>query len=137
MDTLLRYNYYVDNMPVEDVASLQTYLQQGILSKISYPHNKPQIDPLMDEANNSFIRLQNEVLFRDMLKNGGDSQKMFSKEIKLDFKKKTPIPKFGRLQFKKDKDVSVVNFGKILKTDAKSFDEKFKAFGMASLYSTK
>ena len=33
-----------------------------------------------------------------MLKNGGDSQKMFSKEIKLDFKKKKVYPKFGRIQ---------------------------------------
>jgi hypothetical protein len=31
----------------------------------------------------------------------------------------------------------VLNLGKIIKTDAKTFDEKFKAFGLASLYSSK
>lgn len=92
------------------------------MDKISFPYNKPQIDPLIDEANNSFIRLQNEVFFRDMLRSGGDSQKMFSKEIKLDFKKKKVCPKFGRLQIKKEKDVSIINFSKIIKTETKSFD---------------
>ena len=33
--------------------------------------------------------------------------------------------------------MSVINFSKIVKTETKSFDEKFKDFGMASLYSTK
>jgi hypothetical protein len=37
------------------------------MDKISYPYNKSQIDPLMDEINNNFIRLQNEVLFKTML----------------------------------------------------------------------
>ena len=31
----------------------------------------------------------------------------------------------------------VLNLGKVLKTEAKTFDEKFKAFGLASLYSNK
>ena len=58
------------------------------MDKIAFPYNKVQIDPLMDEINSAFLRLQNQVLFRNLLKNGGDSQKMFSKELKLDFKKK-------------------------------------------------
>ena len=62
---------------------------------------------------------------------------MFSKEIKLDFKKKKVCPKFGRIQIERQKDVSIINFSKIVKTETKSFDEKFKDFGMASLYSTK
>lgn len=62
------------------------------MDKIIFPYNKSQIDPLMDEINNNFIRLQNEVLFKNMLQNGGDSQKMFSKELKLNFKKKKTVP---------------------------------------------
>lgn len=31
----------------------------------------------------------------------------------------------------------MLNLGKIIKSDAKTFDEKFKAFGLASLYSLK
>jgi hypothetical protein len=38
-----------------------------------------------------------------MLKNGGDSQKMFSKELKLDFKKKKVFQEHGRIQFKREK----------------------------------
>lgn len=72
-----------------------------------------------------------------MLRNGGDSQKMFSKEINLDFKKKKTSPQFGMIQFKREKEVTVLNLGKVIRTDMKTFDEKFKAFGMASLYSTK
>lgn len=97
MDSLLRFNYYVDNMPVEDVTSLETHLQIGIMDKIAFPYNKSQIDPLMDEINNSFVRLQNEVLFKNMLQGGGDSQKMFSKELKLNFKKKKIVPQNGRI----------------------------------------
>lgn len=59
MDALLRFNYYVDNMPIEDVATLETHLQIGIMDKIIFPYNKAQIDPLMDEINNGFLRLQN------------------------------------------------------------------------------
>lgn len=92
MDSLLRFNYYVDNMPIEDVISLETHLQIGVMDRISFPYNKAQIDPLMDEINNNFVRLQNEVLFKNMLQYGGDSQKMFSKELKLNFKKKKIIP---------------------------------------------
>lgn len=101
MDSLLRYNYYVDNMPIQDVAGLQTYLQTGVMDKISFPFSKAEIDPLLDELNNSFIRLQNEVLFRDLLKHNNDSQKMFSKELKLSFDKKKAYPDFGRIQFRK------------------------------------
>ena len=103
MDALLRFNYYVDNMPIEDVTGLETHLQIGVMDKISFPYNKSQIDPLMDEINNAFVRLQNEVLFKDMLQNGGDSQKMFSKELKLNFKKKKTIPEKGRIDFKREK----------------------------------
>ena len=98
MDALLRYNYYVDNMPVEDVAGLETHLQLGMMDKIAFPYNKSEVDPLLDEANNHFIKLQNDVLFRNMLKNGGESQKMFSKEINLNFKKKKNYRQFGRIQ---------------------------------------
>ena len=62
---------------------------------------------------------------------------MFSKEIKLDFKKKKVYPQFGRIQFSREKELVVPNLGKVLKTEAKTFDEKFKAFGLASLYSNK
>lgn len=103
MDALLRFNYYVDNMPIEDVTGLETHLQIGVMDKISFPYNKSQIDPLMDEINNAFVRLQNEVLFKDMLQNGGDSQKMFSKELKLNFKKKKIIPEKGRIDSKREK----------------------------------
>jgi hypothetical protein len=40
---------------------------------------------------------------------------MFSKEIKLDFKKKKNIPYFGRLQLHRDREVVVLNLGKIIK----------------------
>jgi hypothetical protein len=49
----------------------------------------------------SFTKLQNEVLFKKHLEGNGDSGKMFSKELKLDFKKKRHIPYFGRIQLKR------------------------------------
>lgn len=62
---------------------------------------------------------------------------MFSKELKLDFRKKKNTPYFGRIQLKRQKEVVALNLGKIMKSEAKTFDERFKAFGLASLYSIK
>lgn len=59
MDNLLRYNYYVDNMPVDDIQGLETQIQTSVLEKIDVPFDKAQIDPLMEEMNSSFIKLQN------------------------------------------------------------------------------
>jgi len=47
---------------------------------------------------------------------------MFSKELKLDFKKKKSCPYFGRIQLKRDKEIVVLNLGKIVRNDAKTFD---------------
>lgn len=101
MDNLLRFNYYVDNMPIDDLTGLETQIQTQVLDKISYPFDKAQIDPLMEEMNLSFTKLQNEVLFRKHLEGNGDAGKMFSKELKLDFRKKKSIPYFGRIQLKR------------------------------------
>jgi len=62
---------------------------------------------------------------------------MLSKDLVLDFKRKGPAPQFGRIQLKRDKEVVALNLGKIMRLDAKSFEERFKAFGVASLYSVK
>lgn len=55
----MRYNYYVDNMPVDDIQGLETQIQTSVLEKIDVPFDKAQIDPLMEEMNSSFIKLQN------------------------------------------------------------------------------
>lgn len=47
MDNLLRYNYYVDNMPVDDIQGLETQIQTTVLERIRFPFDKIQIDPLM------------------------------------------------------------------------------------------
>lgn len=62
---------------------------------------------------------------------------MLSKDLHLDFKRKGPAPYYGRIQLKREKEVIALNLGKIMKVDAKSFEERFKAFGLASLYSIK
>lgn len=59
MDSLLRFNYYVDNMPIDDIMGLETQIQTKVLDKVAIPFEKAQIDLLMDEMNNSFIKLQN------------------------------------------------------------------------------
>ncbi len=59
MDNLLRFNYYVDNMPLDDLNGLETQIQTKVLDKITIPFDKAQIDPLMEEMNASFTKLQN------------------------------------------------------------------------------
>ena len=87
--------------------------------------------------NSSFTKLQNEVLFKKHLASGADTKKMLSKDLILDFKRKGLAPYYGRIQFKREKEVVALNLGRVLKLDAKSFEERFKAFGVASLYSVK
>ena len=62
---------------------------------------------------------------------------MLSKDLALDFRRKGTAPYFGRIQFKREKEVVALNLGKVLRLDARSFEERFKAFGVASLYSVK
>jgi len=51
--------------------------------------------------NSSFTKLQNQVLFQKHLTSGGDSKKMLSKDLKLNFKKKGSAPYYGRIQLKR------------------------------------
>ena len=71
--------------------------------------------------NQAFTRLQNEVLFRKHLASNGDSSKMLSKDLKLDFKKKRTAPYFGRLQLKREKEIVALNLGKIQRFESKNF----------------
>lgn len=48
MDNIIRYNYYVDNMPLDDMNGLETQIQTQVLDKIAYTFDKSQIDPLME-----------------------------------------------------------------------------------------
>ena len=48
MDNLLRFNYYVDNMPIDDLTGLETQIQTAVMDKISYSFDKSQIDPLLE-----------------------------------------------------------------------------------------
>lgn len=34
MDNMVRFNYYVDNMPVEDIMGLETQIQTKVLAKV-------------------------------------------------------------------------------------------------------
>ena len=48
MDSLLRFNYYIENMPTDDVNHLETHIQTGVLEKVAVAFQKDQIDPLME-----------------------------------------------------------------------------------------
>ena len=71
--------------------------------------------------NNAFVKLQNEVLFKKHLRENKDAQKMFSKPLKLDFTKRKIIPEFGRVNLQRQKEIVVLNVGKIQKSEAKTF----------------
>lgn len=46
-------------MPLDDLNGLETQIQTKVLDKITIPFDKAQIDPLMEEMNASFTKLQN------------------------------------------------------------------------------
>jgi len=47
MDNLVRFNFYVDSMPIDDISGLETVIQTGVMGKITFPFDKSQIDPLL------------------------------------------------------------------------------------------
>lgn len=73
------------------------------MGKVALSFQKDQIDPLMEEMNHAFVKLQNEVLFKKHLRENPDAQKMFSKPLKLDFTKTKIVPEIGRVSLKRDK----------------------------------
>lgn len=80
MDSMLRYNYYIQNMPTQDIDNLQTHIQTEIIGRVSCKFDKGQLDALFDEVNSDFIRLQNTLLFHQFLRSN-DSAKLFSKPL--------------------------------------------------------
>jgi len=48
MDSLLRYNYYIQNMPTQDIDNLQTLIQTEIIGRVSCKFDKGQLDALFD-----------------------------------------------------------------------------------------
>lgn len=82
MDSLLRYNYYVENMPQDDIENLQNHIQLNIISKVSIPFDQGDIEPLLGEVNTNFLKLQNRILFDKYLLSA-DSHKLFSRPLEL------------------------------------------------------
>lgn len=87
MDSLLRYNYYVENMPQDDIDNLQNHIQLNIMSRVSIPFDKGEIDLLLAEVNSNFLKLQNRILFDKYLLSA-DSHKLFSRPLELKEKEK-------------------------------------------------
>lgn len=80
MDSLLRYNYYVENMPQDDIEDLENHIQMNIISKLNIAFDKSDLDPLLSEVNSNFLKLQNRILFDKYLLSA-DSNKLFSRPL--------------------------------------------------------
>jgi dynein heavy chain len=91
MDSLLRYNYYIQNMPTNDIELLQTHIQTEVISRVACRFEKGDLDVLFEEVNNDFVKLQNTMLFQEFLKSN-DSSKLFSKPLDLESPKPKKIP---------------------------------------------
>ena len=138
MDSLLRYNYYVENMPQDDIEDLQNNIQLKIIDKVSIPFEKGDIDPLLGEVNANFLKLQNKILFDKYLLSN-DSNKLFSRPLELEAPEHSEIPEFGRLELESAKGIQdvAVSQGRVTKSQAKSFDQIFVEFGLSTLHSVK
>lgn len=72
MDSILRYNFYLDNMPSHDMDCIDEDVETNILTKV-YSNgtikSRGKEVPLLDEVNALFIRTMNKLVFNKYLSN--------------------------------------------------------------------
>lgn len=63
-DSIIRYNYYIDNMPLQDLSELDTEQKKRLeaLSKTKLLENMDTTQ-LIIEVNNDYCRTMNRIIF--------------------------------------------------------------------------
>lgn len=142
-DSLIRYNYYIDNMPNQDLNELDTE-QRKRLDMLAKTKKLEQMDTtqLLMEVNNDYERTMNKIIFDKYLHendNEINDQELFPVLLVLppELDQEKPVPFFGMVELERSKgakELTFINEKKFHLTDPKDFTEIFKDFCFASLY---
>ncbi len=115
-DSLIRYNYYIDNMPNQDLNELDTE-QRKRLDMLAKTKKLEQMDTtqLLMEVNNDYERTMNKIIFDKYLaENDADINKeeLFPVVLVLppDLDQEKPVPFFGMVELERSKGAKELTF---------------------------
>ncbi|KAL8275069.1 hypothetical protein Esti_000948 [Eimeria stiedai] len=120
-ESLIQYNYYIDNMPTSDIPGLDEVQRRRVVEKAS---NCPRtqrlkqaaVDSLLDEVNTCFVRTMNKIAFDIFLERSKHDRLMFDLQL-------PPFTKPGLPQWHA-----------LVRLPAHDFSKTFASFCSTSLY---
>ncbi|EGR28020.1 hypothetical protein IMG5_184900 [Ichthyophthirius multifiliis] len=140
-DSLIRYNYIIDNMPLQDLQELNPYQIKKIkdLVQIKQLQNM-QIASLLVEINKDFCRTMNKMIFDLHLKNNFVQQQDFFivknlNNLKFIYNQsQNKAQMFGHISINRGDTIIIQNNQKVEIEEYKGFRKLFKDFCIDSLH---
>lgn len=98
-DSLIRYNYYIDNMPMQDLNELDSEQKKRLENLCKTKKlEQEEMSGLIQEVNNDYTRTMNKIIFDKFLEDN-ENEQMFPEPLNLP-KQETEVvsPYFGMQQ---------------------------------------
>ncbi|KAL4429885.1 hypothetical protein ABPG74_022908 [Tetrahymena malaccensis] len=140
MDSILRYNFYLDNMPCHDMEYIDEQTERNILSLVFNKSilQEGDVTQLLEEVNQQYVRTQNKLVFNKYLSTNASD--IFPTPLILPPAEEKLVPEKGKLmleRLKGAKELVVYESGVTQRFKAKIFEEIRKDFANHSIYSIK
>lgn len=140
-DSIIRYNFYIDNMPLQDLSELDSEQKKRLeaLAKTSKLKDKDTTSLIM-EVNQDYERTMNKIIFDRYLETTTelDDQELYPKNLMLpDMDQNKEVRYYGMMPLERQRGVKLVwmyNPSQIQVEEPKDFTETFKDFCFSSLY---
>lgn len=124
MDSLIRFNFYVKNMPTNDLNELEytqrRRIEQLALNTDRLKNAKVDLEELTEEVNQDSFRAMNRIVFNKYLDEAPGE--ILSHGLVLPPKEEEEVPYYGMIQLERGRQ-------------SKDFTEIFKDFCFSTLYS--
>jgi len=135
-DSLIRYNYYIENMPINEGYELEPTKRKRLESLAINTHYLDGVDTtaLLLEINNDYSKALNKMLFDKYLES--NSEDLLLHNLSLPTKIEKEVPYYGLLELeskKGAKEIYMFNHTEIFILEPKSFENTFKEFCLATL----
>ncbi|KAL4427402.1 hypothetical protein ABPG74_009674 [Tetrahymena malaccensis] len=141
-DSIIRYNFIIDNMPLQDLSELDTEQKKRLeaLAKTKQLENL-ETTALIIEVNNDYARTMNKIIFDKFMDENKEQQQevpLFPNNLQLPPEaEEKEVSYYGMVPLERHfgaKTMYINNFGEINYEDPKDFTEIFKDFCFASLF---
>ena len=135
-DSLIRYNYYIENMPLNEGYELETNKRKRLESLAINTHYLDGVDTtaLLLEINNDYSKALNKMLFDKYLESSNED--LLLHNLTLPAKIEKDVPYYGLLELeskKGAKEIYMFNLNEVFIVEPKSFEHIFKEFCLATL----